>query len=40
MVKEEIRIRKDVVKDTEVVEEYVRREEIDVEDQTTRSRGI
>jgi uncharacterized protein (TIGR02271 family) len=41
VVKEEIRIRKDVVEDTEVVvEEDVRREEIDVEDQTTRSRGI
>src|SRR5215211_3137353 len=40
VVKEEIRIRKDVVEDTVVVEEDVRREEIDVEDQTTRSRGI
>ena len=40
VVKEEVRIRKDVVEDTEVVEEDVRREEIDVEDQTTRSRGI
>jgi uncharacterized protein (TIGR02271 family) len=40
VVKEEIRIRKDVVEDTEVVEEDVRREEIDVEDQTTRSRSI
>ncbi len=36
VVKEEIRIRKDVVEDTEVVEEDVRREEIDVEDQTSR----
>src|SRR5215203_5749122 len=36
MVKEEIRIRKDVVEDMEVVEEDVRREEIDVDDQTTR----
>ncbi len=40
VVKEEVRIRKDVVEDSEVVEEDVRREEIDVEDQTTRSRGI
>jgi uncharacterized protein (TIGR02271 family) len=36
VVKEELRIRKDVVEDTEVVEEDVRREEIDVDDQTTR----
>jgi uncharacterized protein (TIGR02271 family) len=36
VAKEEVRIRKDVVSDTEVVEEDVRREEIDVEDQTTR----
>jgi uncharacterized protein (TIGR02271 family) len=36
VAKEEIRIRKDVVEDTEVVEEDVRREEIDVDDQTTR----
>jgi uncharacterized protein (TIGR02271 family) len=35
VVKEEVRIRKDVVEDTEVVEEDVRREEIDVDDQTT-----
>ena len=35
VVKEEVRIRKDVVSDTEVVEEDVRREEIDVDDQTT-----
>ncbi len=35
VVKEEIRIRKEVVEDTEVVEEDVRREEIDVEDETT-----
>jgi uncharacterized protein (TIGR02271 family) len=39
VAKEEIRIRKDVVEDTEVVEEDVRREEIDVDDQTTR-RGL
>jgi uncharacterized protein (TIGR02271 family) len=36
VVKEEVRIRKDVVEDTEVVEEDVRREEIDVDDQSTR----
>jgi uncharacterized protein (TIGR02271 family) len=36
VVKEEIRIRKKVVEDTEVVEEDVRREEVDVEDQTER----
>jgi len=36
VVKEEVRIRKDVVEDTEVVEKDVRREEIDVEDETTR----
>ena len=35
VVKEEVRIRKDVVSDTEVVEEDIRREEIDVDDQTT-----
>jgi stress response protein YsnF len=32
--KEEIRIRKDVVEDPEIVEEDVRREEVDIEDQT------
>jgi uncharacterized protein (TIGR02271 family) len=36
VAKEEIRVRKDVVEDTEVVEEDVRREEIDVEDATER----
>jgi uncharacterized protein (TIGR02271 family) len=36
VAKEEVRIRKDVVEDTEVVEEDVRREEIDVEDETSR----
>jgi uncharacterized protein (TIGR02271 family) len=36
VAKEEVRIKKDVVEDTEVVEEEVRREEIDVEDHTTR----
>jgi uncharacterized protein (TIGR02271 family) len=40
VIKEEVRIRKDVVEDTQVVEEDVRREEIDVEDDTTRNRGI
>ena len=39
VAKEEVRLRKDVVEDTEVVEEDVRREEIDVEDATER-RGI
>jgi uncharacterized protein (TIGR02271 family) len=34
VVKEEVRIRKDVVEDTEVVEEDVRREEVEVEDDT------
>jgi uncharacterized protein (TIGR02271 family) len=36
VAKEEIRVRKDVVEDTEVVEEDVRREEVDVDDQSTR----
>jgi uncharacterized protein (TIGR02271 family) len=36
MVKEEVRIRKDVVEDTEVVEEDVRREEIDIDDEGIR----
>ena len=40
VVKEEVRIRKDVVEDTETVEEDVRREEIDVEDDTSRRRGV
>jgi uncharacterized protein (TIGR02271 family) len=39
VAKEEVRIRKDVVEDTEVVEEDVRREEIEVEDETKR-RGL
>jgi uncharacterized protein (TIGR02271 family) len=38
VAKEEVRIRKDVVEDTEVVEEDVRREEVDVEDSTERGR--
>jgi uncharacterized protein (TIGR02271 family) len=36
VLKEEVRIRKDVVEDTEVVEEDVRREEVEVEDETER----
>jgi uncharacterized protein (TIGR02271 family) len=36
VVKEEIRVRKDVAQDEEVVEEDVRREEVDVEDATER----
>ncbi|MDQ3377257.1 MAG: DUF2382 domain-containing protein, partial [Actinomycetota bacterium] len=36
VVKEEIRIRKDVVEETETVEEDVRREEIEVDDRTER----
>jgi uncharacterized protein (TIGR02271 family) len=39
VVKEEIRVRKDVVEDEEVVEEDVRREEIDIDDQTERGSG-
>jgi len=39
VAKEEVRIRKDVVEDTETVEEDVRREEIEVEDDTER-RGV
>jgi stress response protein YsnF len=38
VVKEEVRIRKDVVEDTEVVEEDVRREE--VEDEPERRGGL
>jgi uncharacterized protein (TIGR02271 family) len=38
VVKEELRIRKDVVEDEEVVEEDVRKEEVDVDDQTTTRR--
>ncbi len=40
VIKEEVRIKKDVVEDTEVVEEEVRREEIDVEDDTTSRRDV
>ena len=40
VVKEEVRVRKDVVDDEEVVEEDVRKEEVDVDDYTTtRGRG-
>jgi uncharacterized protein (TIGR02271 family) len=39
VVKEEFRVRKDVVAEEEVVEEDVRREEVDVEDATTRGRS-
>jgi len=35
VVKEELRIRKDVVEDEEIVEEDVRKEEVDVDDETT-----
>src|ERR687884_1307846 len=35
VVKEELRIRKDVVEDEEIVEEDVRKEEVEVDDQTT-----
>ena len=38
VAKEEVRVRKDVVEDTEVVEEDVRREEVDIEDATERGR--
>jgi uncharacterized protein (TIGR02271 family) len=40
VAKEEVRLRKDVVEDTEVVEEDVRREEVDVEDATERGRDV
>lgn len=36
VIKEELRIRKDVVEDEEIVEEDVRKEEVDIDDQTTR----
>ncbi len=39
VVKEEMRIRKDVVEDEEVVEEDVRKEEVDVDDASRRSSG-
>jgi uncharacterized protein (TIGR02271 family) len=40
VAKEEVRLRKDVVEDTEVVEEDVRREEVEVEDATERGTGL
>ena len=40
VAKEEVRLRKDVVEDTEVVEEDVRREEVEVEDDTERGTGL
>jgi uncharacterized protein (TIGR02271 family) len=39
VAKEEIRLRKEVVEDTETVEEDVRREEVEVEDDTERGSG-
>jgi stress response protein YsnF len=36
VAKEEIRIRKDVVEDAELVEEELRREEVEVDDATER----
>jgi uncharacterized protein (TIGR02271 family) len=39
VAKEEIRVRKDVVQGEEVVEEDVRREKVDIEDQTERGGG-
>jgi uncharacterized protein (TIGR02271 family) len=38
VAKEEVRIRKDVVEDTEVIEEDVRREEVDIDDESTERR--
>jgi len=35
VVKEELRIRKDVVEDEEIVEEDVRKEEVEIDDETT-----
>ncbi|HET7478723.1 MAG TPA: PRC and DUF2382 domain-containing protein [Rubrobacteraceae bacterium] len=40
VVKEEIRLRKDVVEDEQVVEEDVRREEVDIDDATERRRDV
>ena len=39
VVKEELRIRKDIVEDEEVVEEDVRKEEVEVDDETDRPRS-
>ena len=36
VAKEEIRVRKDVIEDTETVEEDVRREEVDIDNATER----
>jgi uncharacterized protein (TIGR02271 family) len=36
VIKEELRIRKDVIEDEEIVEEDVRKEEVEIDDQTTR----
>jgi stress response protein YsnF len=35
VVKEELRIRKDVVEDEEIVEEDLRKEEVEIDDETT-----
>ena len=40
VVKEEIRIRKEVIEDVEVVEEDVRREEVEIDDQTHRDTDL
>jgi len=40
VAKEEVRVRKDVVEDTEVVQEDVRREEVEIEDDTERGTGL
>lgn len=40
VVKEEMRIRKKVVEDEEVVEEDVRKEEVEIDDQTERGQGL
>jgi stress response protein YsnF len=39
VVKEEIRVRKRVAEDVEVVEEDVRKEEVEIDDQTGRDTG-
>jgi uncharacterized protein (TIGR02271 family) len=39
VVKEELRLRKDVVEGEEIVEEDVRKEEVEIDDQTTTGRG-
>ncbi len=39
VVKEEIRVRKNVLEEEEIVEEYVRKEEVDIEDRTKRGKG-